>query len=103
MRSGSPGAKPRCGAHNDEIRRKRAASVMLDICIPLSGGGVSCQFFIWFVALLIALTAGSGGCAGLIILILGPDLICMLGCVAIFIFLLAFVVLICRLPNAQCL
>lgn len=50
------------------------------------GGGVSCQFFIWFVALLIALTAGSGGCAGLIILILGPDLICMLGCVAIFIF-----------------
>lgn len=72
------------------------------ICIPLSGGGVSCQFY---------LVCGLVDCANgwqrwvcwPIILILGPDLICMLGCVAIFNFLLSFVVLICRLPNAQCL
>lgn len=53
------------------------------ICIPLSGGGVSCQFY---------LVCGLVDCANgwqrwvcwPIILILGPDLICMLGCVAIF-------------------
>ena len=58
---------------------------------------MSCQF-IWFVALLIALTAGSGVLAYLILLgsdLIKPDLICMLACVSSIFFLLSFLVLIC--------
>jgi hypothetical protein len=51
---------------------------------PLFGGGVSCQF-IWFVALLIVLTAGSGVLA---YLILGSDLYVGM---CFFHFLLAFI------------
>jgi hypothetical protein len=70
--------------------------VMQPIMHPLFGGGVSCQF-IWFVALLIVLTAGSGVLAYLILGsdLIKPDLICMLACVSSIFFLLSFLVLIC--------
>lgn len=63
---------------------------------------MSCQF-IWFVALLIALTAGSGVLAYLILGsdLIKPDLICMLACVSSFSFSASILSLDLLLPNAN--